>query len=284
MAASLHEATARSIRRDSGARTSLMDPTELSSDASRLQREQMWHDRRFAETPARDARLARMTSAMTLDALRMAYHTARDRCPGARVLDYGCAEGEAAIILRRYGAASVHGIDISPVAVGHATERAAAEQVSDVTFEVMDAEALQFPDAHFDFIFGIGILHHLELSRAFGEIARVLKTRGSAVFLEPLAHNPFVKAVRHLTPHARTSDEHPLTVADLRLARYYFNGVDRRFVNLTTLFGAPLAGLPGATTLHRALATVDSGLLQMPWLSRFAWNVVITLSAPKHVL
>lgn len=258
-----------------------MSTTQLSSDSSRIEREQAWHDRRFAETPDRDARLARMTLAMTLDALRIAYHTARDRCQGARVLDYGCAEGEAAVLLRRYGAASVHGIDISPVAVRHATERAEAEQVSDVAFEVMNAEQLTFPDAHFDFVFGIGILHHLNLSRAFGEIARVLKTHGSAVFLEPLAHNPFITAVRHLTPHARTSDEHPLRMEDLQHARYHFNGVGERYVNLTTLLGAPLAGLPGSARLHRGFAALDDRLLRLPWLSRFAWNVVLTLEKPK---
>ncbi len=258
-----------------------MSTTEASTDASRIEREQVWHDRRFAETPDRSAGLGRMTGKMTLDALRIAYHTARDRCPGARVLDYGCAEGEAAVILRRYGAVAVQGIDISPVAVRHAEERAAAEQVSDVTFQVMNAEQLAFPDAHFDFVFGIGILHHLDLARAFGEIARVLKTNGSAVFLEPLAHNPFINAVRSLTPHARTADEHPLTMADLRLARYYFNGVNERYVNLATLAGAPFAGFRGADRLHRSLAALDDRLLRFPWLSRYAWNVVLTLEKPK---
>ncbi len=258
-----------------------MSTTELSSDRSRIQREQAWHDRRFGEAPDRSVGLGRMTGAMTLDALRIAYHTARDRCPGARVLDYGCAEGEAAVILRRYGAVSVNGIDISSVAVQHAADRAVAEGVSDVAFEVMNAEALTFPDGHFDLVFGIGILHHLDLARAFSEIARVLKTHGSAVFLEPLAHNPFINAVRALTPHARTADEHPLTMADLWLARNYFNGVGERFVNLTTLVGAPLAGLPGSARLHRGFVAVDAALLRLPWLSRFAWNVVLTLEKPK---
>lgn len=258
-----------------------MSTTELSSAESRIDREQAWHDRRFAEAPDRSARLSRLTGAMTLDALRVAYHTAKDRCPGARVLDYGCAEGEAAVLLRRYGASEVRGIDISSVAVQHAADRAAAEGVSDVSFEVMNAEQLTFPDAHFDLIFGIGILHHLDLSRAFAEIARVMKTHGSAVFLEPLGHNPLITAVRHLTPHARTADEHPLMMTDLRQARQHFNRVGTRFVNLSTLVSAPLAGLPGSAALHRGFASLDRRLLRLPWLSRFAWNVVLTLEKPK---
>jgi len=262
-----------------------MSTTELSevsaTDENRVQREQAWHDRRFSAPSDRSPSLGKMTGAMTLDALRVAYHTARERCQGAHVLDYGCAEGEAAVLLRRYGAASVHGIDISPVAVQHAAARAAAANVSNVTFEVMNAEELAFPDAHFDFVFGIGILHHLNLSRAFAEIARVLKTRGSAVFLEPLAHNPFITAVRLLTPHARTADEHPLRLEDLHWARYHFNGVREHYVNLATLLAAPLSGLRGSEELHRRLASLDTHLLKVRWLSRFAWNVVLTLDKPK---
>jgi SAM-dependent methyltransferase len=254
---------------------------ELTSDGSRILREQAWHDRRFADARERSARLELMTSAMTLDALRIAYQAARGRCRGGRVLDYGCARGEGARILRRYGAASVHGIDISPVAIRHATELAAAEELSNVTFEVMNAEELAFPDAHFDFVFGVGILHHLHVSRAFAEVARVLKTHGSAVFLEPLTHNPFIAAIRHLTPYARTPDEHPLTMADLRRARYHFNAVSERYVNLATLVGAPLTGLRGSSRVHRGLAAADAWLLRLPWLSRFAWNVVLTLEKPK---
>ena len=62
--------------------------------------------------------------------------------------------------------ARVTGIDISPVAVEQGRSRAAAEQVSDqVTFEVMDAESLQFPDGTFDLVCGSGVLHHLDLTR-----------------------------------------------------------------------------------------------------------------------
>lgn len=259
-----------------------MSTTEFpATDISRVEREQEWHDRRFSSSFDRSSRLGKMTGAMTRDALNIAYHAAYERCRGARVLDYGCAEGEAAVLLRRAGAASVHGIDISPVAVQHAAARAAAENLSNVTFEVMNAEELTFPDAHFDFVFGIGILHHLTVSRAFAEIARVLTTHGSAVFLEPLAHNPFISAVRYLTPHARTADEHPLRMHDLHWARHHFNGVRERYVNLATLLSAPLSGLRGAERLHRSCATLDRHLLRVRWLSRFAWNVVLILDKPK---
>lgn len=256
--------------------------TQRSEPNSRIDREREWHDRRFTEAPGRSVGLARMTEAMTHEALGIVYRAAKGACPGARVLDYGCAEGEAAMLLHGYGATSVHGIDISPVAVQHAADRAAEVRAANVTFEVMNAEQLTFADGSFELVFGIGILHHLDLPRALGEIARVLTPGGSAIFLEPMAHNPFINAVRRLTPHARTEDEHPLTMGDLEETRRHFGAVNMRFVNLATLVGAPLAGLPGSRAVHKSLSALDRGLLQLPWLSRFAWNVVLTMEQPRR--
>lgn len=258
-----------------------MPPKQPVADGTRIQREQQWHDRRFSAAPSRNSTLRRLTGVATGDALRLVFDVAKARCVGASVLDYGCAEGQASVLLRRAGASAVHGIDISPVAVEHAAARARAAGLSDVTFEVMNAEQLALADKRFDLIFGIAILHHLDLARALREIARVLKPTGSAVFLEPLAHNPLINAVRRLTPGARTADEHPLTMADIELTRASFGSVETQFVNLTTLMAAPAAGLPGAAALHRVCAAVDRGLLRLPWISRFAWNVVLTLEQPR---
>jgi SAM-dependent methyltransferase len=47
------------------------------------------------------------------------------------------------------------------------------------------------------------VLHHLDLEVALGEVRRVLKKGGLAVFSEPLAHNPLVRLFRAVTPFAR---------------------------------------------------------------------------------
>lgn len=83
------------------------------------------------------------------------------------------------------------------------------------SFQIMDAHALQFPDHHFDIVFGSGILHHLDLGLALKEVRRVLKPDGLMIFFEPLDNNPVGRVVRSLTPKARTEDERPLRHADL---------------------------------------------------------------------
>lgn len=90
-------------------------------------------------------------------------------------------------------------------------------------FEIMDAHQLAFPDGHFDVVFGTGMLHHLELERALGEIRRVLKPGGVMLFLEPQDNNPIGRIVRRLTPAARTEDEMPFVSSTLALLKRYFD-------------------------------------------------------------
>ena len=57
-------------------------------------------------------------------------------------------------------------------------------------FVVADAECLPFLNETFDVIFGISVLHHLNLKAALKEISRILKPRGRFIFSEPNMLNP----------------------------------------------------------------------------------------------
>jgi SAM-dependent methyltransferase len=250
--------------------------------ASRTERERAWHDDRFANKPARGIAIQSFTQGLTLEALNRVYRLVKSNCVGKDVLDYGCSMGEGALLIRKYGARSVHGIDISSVAVEQARAAAGREGVDQVAFHVMNAEALAFPDHSFDLIFGIAILHHLDLEKAYAEVARVLRPEGLALFLEPLGHNVFINAVRRATPGSHTRDEHPLVARDLRMCRRYFGEVELEFVNLLTLLAAPLVALPGRETLRRVLNTADKAVFRiLPPARRYAWNVVITMRRPR---
>jgi SAM-dependent methyltransferase len=245
----------------------------------RLEREREFHDRVFAdETRAPVRRFYTVT-----ESLRDWYaHELAIRADGAHVLEYGCGPGSQAYHLARHGA-RVTGIDISPVAIDMAREQGEREGVADtLDFRVMDAEHLDFPDATFDVVCGSGIIHHLDLERAYAELARVLRPGGVGVFIEPLGHNPAINRYRARTPEMRTVDEHPLLMADLEHAGRHFGQVQTRFFALTSLAAVPLRDSKAFPRIVSVLDGVDRALFAtVPPLRRYAWMVGILLRQPR---
>ena len=184
------------------------------------------------------------------------------------------------LLLAQHGAV-VTGIDLSPVAIEQAAERAEREGVSGLCeFRLMDAERLEFPESSFDLVCGSGILHHLDLSPALSEVARVLRPGGHAVFVEPLGHNPAINLYRRRTPELRTEDEHPLLMSDLELARAYFGRVEARHFHLLTLLAVPFRRTRAFGAALGVLAAADRALFRLSIARKHAWTVVITLSRP----
>ena len=245
---------------------------------TRYEREKEFHDHTFGgggrSQVAKFYAVVRSSAAWYEEELR-----AHGRA--ARVLEYGCGPGSYAFFLARHGA-QVTGIDISPIAIEQATERARREHLEAISFRTMNAEALEFADDTFDLVCGRAILHHLDLTTALPQLARVLKPGGVAVFSEPLGHNPLINLYRHLTPSLRTVDEHPLLMSDWKLMENHFGRVEGRFFHLQSLLAVPFGRLPGFTRLLKLLDATDQGLFRLvPFARRYAWNVVLTLQEPK---
>lgn len=199
---------------------------------------------------------------------------------GTRVLEYGCGTGTYSLPLAARGAL-VAGIDISDVAIAQAAEQARREHL-DIEYRRMDAERLEFPDNTFDLVCGVAILHHLDLNRAYGCLARVLKPGGHAVFMEPLGHNPAINLYRRLTPRLRTEDEHPLLMRDLRTAERYFEKVENRFFTLHPLMAVPFRHTRMFHGMVKALDGADRVLFAIcPPARRLAWQAVIVLRQPR---
>jgi SAM-dependent methyltransferase len=194
---------------------------------------------------------------------------------GKTVLDYGCGRGEDAIRLVRAGAAHVTGFDLSEGEVSLARQAAAAAGVGDrVEFVVADAHATGFPDGAFELVRGASILHHLELEPALRELRRILRPGGRAVFVEPLAHNPLLRAGRALTPMARTVDEHPFTVDDWATCAAVFPGFRHFERELVTVPLMPLNLVLGGRARQALAARVkpldERVLARAPRLRRYA--------------
>jgi SAM-dependent methyltransferase len=203
-------------------------------------------------------------------------------CPGADVLEYGSGLASKAFLLADHDAASVTGIDISPVAVEAGNRRAKDEGYQHVSFQLMDGEAMEFDSDAFDLVCGTSVIHHLNLRRALTELGRVLRPGGSEIFIEPLGHNPLINLYRRRTPELRSPDEHPLLMGDLELASEFFGVVRSRFVHLTSLAAVPFRGRACFSPMMGLLDGVDRALFRaVPPLRRYAWQVVLELSEPK---
>ena len=200
---------------------------------------------------------------------------------GKAVLEYGCGRTARAFDLAAKGA-HVTGIDISDVAIEMGADRARERGVAERTeFRLMDAEALTFDDDSFDIVCGTSVIHHLDLERAYSEMARVLRPGGAAIFLEPMGHNPVINAFRRRTPNLRTEDEHPLVEADFELARRWFGEVEGRYFHLSSLAAIPLLRTRAADRVVGALDAADRRLFQtVPAARKYAWFTVLRLARP----
>lgn len=208
----------------------------------------------------------------------------RQRCPGSKVLDYCCGNGDDTVKMATFGAWEAVGIDISDVGIEHGRRRAQQEGVADRTkFFVMDAEKMGFEDDSFDVIKAYGCLHHLDLDKAFSELARVLKPGGVIICTEALGHNPLIHLYRKMTPHLRTPWEvdHLLQKKSLRKAEAWFGEVHPQFFHLATLFAVPLRRFGFFPRLLALLEAVDSVMLRLPVIKWQAWQVVFTLAQPR---
>jgi SAM-dependent methyltransferase len=248
------------------------------SDHERLTREQQFQDARILEEDTARKPAEKYYTLMKLPR-EMYNRRVLELGRGRRLLEYGCSDGEATRAWASQGVRAT-GIDLSPEAIRVATERAAKAGL-DIRYEVMNAEAMDFDDSTFDLIAGTGILHHLDLDRAYAEIARVLDEDGHAVFIEPLGHNPLINLYRRLTPAMRSEDEHPLQHRDLRLAERYFRDVRLHYFNLSTFAAVPFRDNALFAPLHTAFRAIDNTLFTLlPFAKRYAWMVLIECARP----
>ncbi len=95
-----------------------------------------------------------------------------------RVLDVAAGNGNATIAAaRRF--ASVTSTDYVPALLERGRQRADAEGLANVTFQVADAEALPFPDASFDVVLStFGVMFAPDHERAAAEMMRVCRPAG----------------------------------------------------------------------------------------------------------
>lgn len=218
----------------------------------------------------------RRPPAETVYPLEYAYHLLGD-VTGQRVIDFGCGSGANTVLLAGRGAAVV-GVDISEDLIRLAQRRLEVSGPGGgARFVVGSAHDLPFPDDSVDLVFGIAILHHLDLPMVAREVHRVLRPGGRAIFQEPVRNSRIIRVLRALIPY-RAPDvspfERPLTDAELAsFARAFREVRVRPFLLPHVQLGQVL---PVLRNYWRVLYASDGALLRrLPFLSHLAGIRVI---------
>ncbi|HEX8355406.1 MAG TPA: class I SAM-dependent methyltransferase [Pyrinomonadaceae bacterium] len=212
----------------------------------------------------------------TVYPLEYSYHLLGD-VRGKTVLEYGCGDGANTVMLALRGA-DVKALDISPDLIEVARRRLAANRVEgSVEFIVGSAHDLPLPDESVDVVFGMAILHHLDLSLSAREVRRVLRKGGRAIFQEPVRNSKFIKLVRGLIPYQSpdvSPFERPLTDEELlNYGRDFSSYRTKAFTFPTTNL---VSLLPPLRKAEHAFFRWDAAVLQrLPKLSHYATIRVI---------
>ena len=111
-------------------------------------------------------------------------------------LEIGCGNGTGTKIIKKlFSPKRIIAIDLDERMIEIAKRR---NRDNSITYLVMDASKLEFPDQHFDAIFDFGIIHHIpNWKNCLQELKRVLKPNGEA-FIEELSTESFSKGIGKL--------------------------------------------------------------------------------------
>src|SRR5262245_52531601 len=199
---------------------------------------------------------------------------------GRTVVDFGCGSGENALLLARRGA-KVLAVDLSFDLIELAKQRLAINRLAGAaTFLVGSAHDLPIATGSVDVVFGVAVLHHLDLALASREVHRVLKPGGRGIFQEPVRDSRLLRAVRRCIWY-RAPDvspfERPLTTPELQAFASPFRSMTSRgfslpFVNLAQVLP------PLKAYIHPAYRLDGAILRRVPALTHFAGGRVIEVT------
>lgn len=208
---------------------------------------------------------------------------------GARVLEIGCGLGTMAMNWARNGV-ELTAVDLNPTSIAQTRRRFELMGLGG-RIELMDGRHLDLPDAHFDYVYSWGVLHHSpDLGQSLKEMMRVLKPGGEygvmlycrrsllhwykTLYTEGFLHyenrflGPLELASRYGDGARAEGNPHtwPVTKREMR-AMLGTHSRDLRFkvlgTDLDTVFHALL---PGLGLFLPAWA-------KKPWARRFGWSL-----------
>lgn len=197
---------------------------------------------------------------------------------GKQTLEIAAGNGIDASLCAHNGA-DVHAYDLSEKSIEMVNQRAQINGVAHrVNTEVTGEFNNAFTGQSFDAILGYAALHHLpDLDQLSQQVYDRLKPGGVAVFAEPVVNSQALDRLRRMIPysiHDMTEDEIPMDDARIaEFARPFDRMVSRDFQLTSRLWPIFPNNWPLAVALHK----LDSGLLKLPFMRRFATVTVFAL-------
>jgi len=220
-----------------------------------------------------------------LNSFAFCYSWLKKNVLGKIVLDYGCGNGIHSLEIAKMKPGKLIGIDLSQDSLDLAEERLEKQGLG-AEFLKMDCEKMEFPDRYFDVIFDGGTFSSLNLDAALRELSRTLKPEGAVLGIETFGHNPLANLKRKINKmtgrRTEWAAEHIIREKDLEEAGKYFNKIETRYFHLFSLFIFPFLELPGSMFFLKIFEFLDSLLLTIPFLRKFAFKVVFIFSEPKN--
>ncbi|SPD75014.1 hypothetical protein PITCH_A400049 [uncultured Desulfobacterium sp.] len=200
---------------------------------------------------------------------------------GKRILELGCGTGWLSVIFCKLGA-TVVGIDISRELVKIAKKRSYINRVESQTdFEVMSVHKLLFPAESFDLVYGLSLLHHVDITKCIPEVKRVLKKGGMSVFSEPIIISHFVEAIRKKVPVPIDDDPSfpapPLQHSDIKWIMSQFSEASVRYYRLFE----SLDRVSDNRNFIRIMQLIDQLCLPVWPINKLARQIVIQLRGPS---
>lgn len=205
---------------------------------------------------------------------------------GRTILDAGCGQGDLTLHLLAHGA-NVTALDLSPGMIDVVRRRAArmSGQAGQLVTVAAPLEHSGLPAGGFDLVLGKFILHHVDVDSSAGELRRLLRPGGRAIFIENAGDNRLLTFARERLagrwgiPRLGTEDELPLSVADIDRMRGVFARVTAHHpvFEFLVLFDRQVLRFRSRRVSRVIRALDDSVYRHAPRLRRFSYRVVVEL-------
>lgn len=201
--------------------------------------------------------------------------------PGTTILDVGCGSGVVGRWMAGYTAKQnpIVGVDINRYLLSEATAAAQRAQLGDLLhYQEGNAEALPFPDNHFDVTFSTTVMEEVDADKMLAELIRVTKPSGRvgvivrATDMDRTINIPLRQDLRDLYEVAIFRDEGTACMSASLYRRFHASA-------LTNVQGWPHLATFTDSTGAVARFLLNGILMNLDDVDRMAWQHAVAQAA-----